>query len=1364
MAELKLRGSAQITIIDLTDGRRVMALLNPNKPSSVIYDPDTSKYLPDYGVDPLVITPQLLVEGKSEDLITSATSIRWAYQRNSFGTLLDITESTDTFKLGSGRVKTLTISKNIFSTDQSIRIYCYITYDDPATKKTYMGMATLEVNKLVNGSSGRDAVLGSLSNDAKYLAVSDFKQTKFSNVATTLSIYDGIIDVSGNYTYSKTESSGVRGTLVGNTYTLDTFSGEFGEVVLTASRAGRPSISKTFSLAKIKHGADGSTTNISTSSPVIKKSDSGAYSPATLTIKALYTAGGSALVGKPVCFRVSESLSPEGTGYEQTYLSTSLEENITYAPNPDISLLRIEIFTGLDQAVKLDEEILPVVLDGRDSIMPIISTPNGTTSRNATKKLLATLDIYKGLNKVRGSFYQWYILDPDAPGDVNSGAGWRKLLDRADSTIKGSTSPTLEIAPSQITGTDTFLVVSSFLGGPIRLTVDLSDLKDPYAVSLLGSSVFKNGSGANTYTAKVYQAGEEIDSDLGNYTYQYQWRLYRGDNTLDPGFSKSGKQISISRETISSTGFLTVEVLDPKGATLGLDRISLTDLSDAIISGVQPSSTVEGQVWIDTRDGGNVLKVYKNGSWQIQELDVKKLDSGLAKSIETITETLGSIADDNKLSLSDRILLAGDLARIIGYYPSTSTELIDEVLPNSLRLDSAGTGDYYTARTSAKELGINENTPEMKAVATAWDNLRDYLNTVGGNKIVAWDITDAKKNVNISLNGDEFRAKWLAYYTAQLDLQKVILSIPGPEGASAVSAMLDNDSAVIPTNSEGKQGIYDSAVTQMLVYLGSRDVTADWTFTESHSKGLEVTLVKNRLEVTQITVDSAWVDLTATADGYPSLTRRFTVTRQKAAKAGQDVELKWLSVSTAALNKDSLGVYNPSTLELKSSVKSGNGVTYPYPAVFYIEESSNGTDFLEVYNNSGNTKATHSYTPSKNLKSIKISLREADTNALLDEQTVSVVTDGKDGLNGYTPIKGVDYFDGVSSRLHIRYSNDNGLTFTSNAGSTPGIYMGIYYDTVEEDSDNPTDYTWFKARGADAVYYQLLLSGYVFKYTSSNTPEPNQVLTISNTYGGGEPDVEPTIKVYGISASGDRTPLTLRTQGQLVPEDMGTYSTLEVEGTYLGITDRTYISRVRDGFVGADGITSYLTNANHTILTDSYGNKGSYTGAVTELKISSGNVDETPDWTITVEYDSSEVTGKLTGAKFTVTKILVDTAIVTFKATRSGRPTITQVFTVNRLKAAESVFTLVTDSSAGNVFNNTISTTLTARVFKGNKDITSSLPATVFKWERTSEDPTADSSWNSAHTNMKSVVLSSADVTGTTGIFDCIVEFNEQDY
>ena len=1365
MPELKLRGSAQITIIDLTDGRRVMALLNPNKPTSVIYDPDTNRYLPDYNREPMVITPQLLVEGRSEDLITSASSIRWAYQKNSFGSIIDITESDSTFKLGTGSVKTLSLIKNIFSIDQSIRIYCYITYNDPATKKSYLGMATMEINKLTNGSSGSDALIGSLSNDAKYLVVGDLKQTKFSNVTTIMSIYDGVVEVTGNWSFSKTESSGVKGTLVGNIYTLDSFTGEFGEVVITATRQGFAPISKTFSLAKIKHGEDGSSTSITTTSSVIKKSETGIYSPSILGVRALYTLGGSPPVPKPVCFRISESTSPEGNTYRQTYLSTNLEEAITYTPNPDISILKIEAFSDLDLSVKIDEEQIPVVTDGRDSIMPIITTPNGITARNSDKSLIANLDIYKGTNLVRGSFYQWYIMDPESEGDVNSGEGWRKLVDRVDKKIRGSTSSTLEIHPSQILGTDTFMVVSSFLGTPIKLTVDLNDLLDPHSVSLLGSSIFKNGEGTNTYTAKVYRGGDEIDSNLGTYELTYRWRLYSGDNVRVDSFSKTGKQISITRESISSTGYLTVEVLSPDGTTLGLDRLSLTDISDAIISGTKPSSTVEGQIWIDTSNGGNVLKVYKNGSWQIQELDVTKLDSGLAKTIETITETLGSIANDNKLTLSDRIIIATDLSRIIGYFPSTSTSLVDEVLPDSVALDLGQIGDFVTSRNSAKALGINENTPEMKAVTLAWDTLRDYLNVVGGNTIVPWDITEAKKNIVLDLNGDEFRAKWLAYYNAQLALQGVILAVPGPEGQSAVNAMLDNDSVVIPTDSEGLNGIYEAAYSNILVYLGTRNVTSEWKFTEEHSDGITLTLTGNRVEITNITTDTGWVDISATAEGYPKLTRRFTIVRQKEAVPGKEVEMKWLSVSTPALAKDPLGTYSPSTVELSSFSKTGTGAVYPYNAVFYIEESSNGVDFLEVYNNSGNAKATHVYSPSKNLKAIRISLREVDSSSTIDTQTITVVRDGKDGEDGYTPVKGVDYFDGVSSKLHIRYSNDGGLTFTDGSGYTPGIYIGIYYDTSDTDSDNPQDYTWSKLQGNDAKFYQLLVSGFVFKFSSKNEPEPaNQIISLDSTYMGGPADVLPVIKVYGISDTGEKEPITPRTPGQLVPSDMGSYSTLEVEGTYMGITDRTYISKIKDGFVGANGVTSYLTNTNHTIVTDSYGNKGSYSGASTELKISSGNSDETSKWNIITSFESTEITGVQSGNRFTVSKIKADTALVTFTATRSGYPTITQIFTVNRLKAAEEVFTLVTDSSSGNIFNNNITTTLSARVFKGNTDITSKLPNESFKWERNSGDTVADKAWNVERANRKSIIINSSDVVGLTGIFDCIVEFNEQDY
>lgn len=69
------------------------------------------------------------------------------------------------------------------------------------------------------------------------------------------------------------------------------------------------------------------------------------------------------------------------------------------------------------------------------------------------------------------------------------------------------------------------------------------------------------------------------------------------------------------------------------------------------------------------------------------------------------------------------------------------------------------------------------------------------------------------------------------------------------------------------------------------------------------------------------------------------------------------------------------------------------------------------------------------------------------------EVTMTNVADGEDGK------------DGLPSYLHVRYSNDGGLTFTGNNGKTGGDWMGTYTDHIPEDSEFPTDYTWTKVKG-----------------------------------------------------------------------------------------------------------------------------------------------------------------------------------------------------------------------------------------------------------------------------------------------------------
>ena len=71
-----------------------------------------------------------------------------------------------------------------------------------------------------------------------------------------------------------------------------------------------------------------------------------------------------------------------------------------------------------------------------------------------------------------------------------------------------------------------------------------------------------------------------------------------------------------------------------------------------------------------------------------------------------------------------------------------------------------------------------------------------------------------------------------------------------------------------------------------------------------------------------------------------------------------------------------------------------------------------------------------------------------------------------EAFNNVGNIKGED---GRTSYFHVKYSNDGGLTFTSNNGEDVGLYMGTYVNFIESDSNNVDDYTWVLIKGEQGV-------------------------------------------------------------------------------------------------------------------------------------------------------------------------------------------------------------------------------------------------------------------------------------------------------
>ena len=65
--------------------------------------------------------------------------------------------------------------------------------------------------------------------------------------------------------------------------------------------------------------------------------------------------------------------------------------------------------------------------------------------------------------------------------------------------------------------------------------------------------------------------------------------------------------------------------------------------------------------------------------------------------------------------------------------------------------------------------------------------------------------------------------------------------------------------------------------------------------------------------------------------------------------------------------------------------------------------------------------------------------------------------------------------------LHIKYSDDGGVSFTAFGGEVPGKWVGTYCDYVIQDSSNVAHYFWKQVSGGDGYGYE-----YIYKLTSDD--------------------------------------------------------------------------------------------------------------------------------------------------------------------------------------------------------------------------------------------------------------------------------------
>ena len=214
------------------------------------------------------------------------------------------------------------------------------------------------------------------------------------------------------------------------------------------------------------------------------------------------------------------------------------------------------------------------VTNGSGLVDAVAWAPNGNIFKNnAVDSLTATIELWRGSTiDTTNVAYQWYIKDASVTTDQGGGVGWRKLTNTANKW-QGVTTATITIYPAAFTNLGVFKAsikdtdaTSSTHNQFFWDTITFIDNTDPIAINITstGGNIFKNGIGSTTLTARVYQAGTEIDS--GGTLYVYKWYKYNKDGNLVTGWGgssvdyKTGKTLSLTHTDVDVKATFMVEI------------------------------------------------------------------------------------------------------------------------------------------------------------------------------------------------------------------------------------------------------------------------------------------------------------------------------------------------------------------------------------------------------------------------------------------------------------------------------------------------------------------------------------------------------------------------------------------------------------------------------------------------------------------------------------------------------------------------------------------------------------------------------------------------------------------------------------
>ena len=222
--------------------------------------------------------------------------------------------------------------------------------------------------------------------------------------------------------------------------------------------------------------------------------------------------------------------------------------------------------------------------------------------------------------------------------------------------------------------------------------------------------------------------------------------------------------------------------------------------------------------------------------------------------------------------------------------------------------------------------------------------------------------------------------------------------------AKNMTFQLSNDMQTITSDADGNIPVFPTVATTAKVMYGSSDITnnCSYTITKSDSVTGSWDVDTHTYTVAGLSADNGWVDIKATYLINLSITKRFTISKQKQGKQGmQGVPGRtyFIELTSDVVKRGADKVISPSTVQAFAYYRDGDGATRTaYSGLWKVQLSTDGKTWIDTTTISKPTTniavqlSDVTITEDKNYVKFVLYAADGFTN-LLDSQTVPILTD-----------------------------------------------------------------------------------------------------------------------------------------------------------------------------------------------------------------------------------------------------------------------------------------------------------------------------------------------------------------------------------